>query len=116
MNDAQRDTLFKLYFSSLAEDAYTTAVHNGFHQNPPNVPEKVALIHSEVSELLEAHRSDPMARDQHCPEFLNMEIEAADIVIRVMDLCRSQGLDLAGAIVAKNNFNKTRGYKHGKAY
>lgn len=33
----------------------------GFWQGEPNLAEKVALIHSEASELLEAYRKDPKA-------------------------------------------------------
>lgn len=40
----------------------------------------------------------------------------ADVVIRVMDYCESQGIDLAQAIIAKSAYNKTRPHKHGKQY
>lgn len=75
---------------------------------------KIALIHSEVSEMLEAVRVD--ANDDKLPQYKGVTAEAADVVIRVCDLIGmltitngdSLEYDLAGAIVAKLAFNSTR--------
>jgi NTP pyrophosphatase (non-canonical NTP hydrolase) len=40
-------------------------------------------------------------------------IELADCVIRIADFCGKYGIDLAGAINAKAEYNKTRPIKHG---
>ena len=42
-----------------------------------------------------------------------IEVECADAIIRLMNYCTHCGLDVAGAIVEKNRFNRTRGHKHG---
>ena len=78
--------------------------------------EKVALEHSELSERLERLRKDPNKMDEHCPEFLNLEIEAADLIIRVMDWCGRRNLRIGEAVMAKMKYNATREYKHGKSF
>lgn len=64
----------------------------------------MALIHSEVSEALEAIReNDPQ----------NFEEELADVLIRVLDCAGGLGIDMDAAVRAKLERNKTRGYRHG---
>lgn len=71
-----------------------------------NFGEKIALAHSELSEALEGHRKDLM--DDHLPTRKMVEVELADVVIRVFDLARGFNLDIAGAIAEKIEYNKTR--------
>jgi|SRR5215510_731908 len=76
--------------------------------------EKIALSHSELSEALERYRKNPDAMDEHCPDFLNVEIEFADTVIRILEFCQRRNLRIGEAIIAKHNFNLTRERMHGK--
>ena len=71
-----------------------------------NVPEMLALIHSEVSEGLEGYRKSLM--DDKLPHRSMLEVEMADTVIRIADLCGGLGLDLAGAIIEKLAYNAKR--------
>lgn len=71
-----------------------------------NVPEMLALIHSEVSEGLEGYRKNLM--DDKLPHRSMLEVEMADTVIRIADLCGGLGLDLAGAIIEKLAYNAKR--------
>lgn len=71
-----------------------------------NVPEMLALIHSEISEGLEGYRKNLM--DDKLPHRPMLEVEMADAVIRICDLCGGLGLDLGGAILEKLAFNQTR--------
>lgn len=71
-----------------------------------NFGEVVALMHSELSEALEADRKSLM--DDKLPHLDGRVTEFADCVIRIMDTCEALGLDLAGAIVEKNRYNKSR--------
>jgi NTP pyrophosphatase (non-canonical NTP hydrolase) len=40
-------------------------------------------------------------------------IEIADLVIRVADFCRANGIDLAAAVRYKMAYNETRPHRHG---
>jgi NTP pyrophosphatase (non-canonical NTP hydrolase) len=89
-------------------NAYQTATCKGWHDEPRETGTLLALVHSEVSEALEA--------DRRGDEDLFSE-ELADVCIRIFDLCGSRNIDLEGAIIAKMEKNKSRPYKHGgKAY
>ena len=81
-----------------------------------NISEKLCLIHSEISEALEASRKDINAPDHHIPEFTNFTVELADTVIRALDLAYEYNLPIAEAIVAKHEYNKTRPHRHGKKF
>ena len=67
---------------------------------------KLALVHSEVSEALEGVRKNLM--DDKLPHRPMAEVEMADAVIRILDLCGHEGYDLAGAIEEKLAFNAIR--------
>lgn len=83
----------------------------------PNIPEKLALIHSEISEALEEYRKPGGGLRAVSysaggkPEGFGVEL--ADAVIRIMDLCGYLGLDLGALIKEKHQFNRTRSARHG---
>jgi NTP pyrophosphatase (non-canonical NTP hydrolase) len=74
------------------------------------IPLKLALIHSEISEALEEYR-DGNIETYHRetdgkPE--GFGIELADAIIRILDLAEALDIDLQGAIEQKHAFNVTR--------
>lgn len=71
-----------------------------------NVGELLCLIHSEISEAMEAHRKG--LKDDKLPERPGIEVELADALIRIFDLAGALDLDLAGAVVDKMDFNAKR--------
>lgn len=87
-----------------------------------NFGEVVALMHSELSEALEADRKGLM--DDKLPHRDGREVEFADCIIRIFDTAVAEGLDVAGAFIEKNRYNgdradhkiENRNKKHGKAY
>lgn len=98
---------------AVQELASTTARDAGWYTDPAtgepikrNVGEVIALMHSELSEALEAYRRDLM--DDKLPHRPGIEVEFADCIIRIMDTAAALGLDVAGAVIEKNRFNKER--------
>lgn len=79
-----------------------------------NVGEMIALVHSELSEALEAHRKN--LTDNKLPQYHGTTVEFADAIIRLMDLGYGMGLPVAQAIIDKLAYNRTRPFKHGVAY
>jgi NTP pyrophosphatase (non-canonical NTP hydrolase) len=74
--------------------------------NERNKGELIALMHSELSEALEALRKDRM--DDHLPYRKGEEVELADAIIRILDYAGAFGLDLDGAVKEKLAYNKQR--------
>jgi NTP pyrophosphatase (non-canonical NTP hydrolase) len=79
------------------------------------IPEKLCLIHSEVSEALEDYRNGAMGEGLYegSEKPQGFPSELADIVIRVFDLAGAMEIDLEGAIQRKMAYNKTRAHRHG---
>ena len=112
MQDFQVDFLDDLqeeiYQGNLAA-GWWTDLSTGKIKEKNNVTEilaKLALVHSEVSEALEGVRKDLM--DDKLPHRKMAEVELADAVIRILDLCGHEGYDLAGAMQEKLLYNAQR--------
>lgn len=93
--------------------AHGTAENAGWYRDPKtgeriqrNFGEVVALMHSELSEALEADRKGLM--DEKLPHRPGVEVEFADCIIRILDTAAALGLDVAGALIEKNRFNAQR--------
>lgn len=99
--------------------AHEAAADKGFWDDEhPNLGEKIALIHSELSEALEevraGHAPDEVYEVDGKPE--GLPIELADAVIRIADLCGYYGIDLNAAVDRKFTYNERRPAKHGKQF
>jgi len=97
--------------NALGAEILAVNAANGWNVTTPacwkdtyKVPAVLALIHSEVSEALEAFRKDDAA---------NFREEMADTLIRVLDLSMGLGIDMDAEVSAKLAKNRTRGYRHG---
>ena len=99
--------------NELAKKAFNNAVNHGFYEVPPSIPERIALMHSELSEALEDYRNDKMNLVIEDDKPNGFPSELADVIIRILDLCGYLGIDLDEAVKTKMNYNKTRPYKHG---
>lgn len=101
--------------------------------------QRIALITSEASEALEADRKNKSVNEvryfdeawkntakevsdetfKHSFEGVvkdTMEDEIADILIRVLDFCGANNIDIDFHVQAKLRYNSLRPYKHGKNY
>lgn len=119
--------------NKLSKEIHENNKAKGFYEDKKNIGEMLCLIHSEVSEALEADRKDVFATknilavngwvtDEDFKESFKrgvkdtFEDELADIMIRVMDLAAFKGVDLEQHIKAKMRYNSLRPHKHGKKY
>jgi NTP pyrophosphatase (non-canonical NTP hydrolase) len=106
-----KSTDFINSFNAIANEIHKTAVEKGWWEEERNNGEIIALMHSELSEGLEALRKDLMS--DHIPNYKGIEEELADVIIRIMDMAPARNWRIAEALIEKIEFNKSREYKHG---
>lgn len=78
----------------------------GDKENSLQIPAKLALCHSELSEAMEGARKDLM--DDHLPSRKMLEVELADALIRIYDLAGAYDMDIGGAMAEKLAYNAKR--------
>ena len=100
-------------FRAQQEINFEISDNHGFEDDASyNFGEKLALMHSELSEALEYYRhGDP--ESDHIPGFSGIEEEYADCIIRIMNSAQRHGFRIAEAVLAKQAFNASRPFKHG---
>lgn len=100
----------------IAEAAHFNSTEKGFwSKDQDNDGLKICLIHAELSEMLEGIR-EGNPESKKILGFSSAEEEAADTLIRLLDLCKKRGWRLGEATIAKMLYNSGRPYKHGKEF
>lgn len=124
-----------------AKEIHENAVAHGWWETDRGLPEILMLIVSELSEALEEYRAgrpmvwhecmndgEPCSPDTKCDYLDGAEcsvgdryskpegiaVEVIDALIRILDWCGKEGLDVDELVRVKHEYNKTRPYKHGK--
>jgi len=117
--------------TALSINIHRENVEKGFYEGDKNTGEMLCLIHSEISEALEADRKDSYypgptpaytMPDHEFKDFYDSNIkgtfeeEMADAMIRIFDLCGFKKIDIGAHVAAKLRYNAMRPHKHGKKY
>lgn len=93
-----------------------TNTEKGFRTLPTTHGDRLALIHSEISEALEEIRSGHAPAEIYFGENGKPEgypVELADAAIRIIDEIDRLGLDAEKVLQMKMDFNSTRPHLHG---
>lgn len=113
LTDEENDEFVRL-FDLKMQEAHQCAIDHGWWEDgyeDRNKAEMICLMHSELSEALEALRKDAM--DDKLTQYKGDGVELGDTNIRIFDYCAAFDIPLGRIIVEKMSFNDKRPHKHG---
>lgn len=122
--------------NDLRDKVFANSREKGFWDKERNIGELLMLVVTELSEGLEVHRADGGIKtltegqklslermdDEQFPETFAIMVkdsfqdEMADAIIRILDLCGGNNIDIDWHIKMKMRYNATRSRLHGKTY
>ena len=112
----------------LQTEVWKIAEKKGWHEGDEvSFGDFISNCHAELSEAFEIYRvkgakAIPIVMPFELVEHIShrevggpqgIPIELADVVMRILDFCETNGIPLYQAIEMKMNYNKTRSHRHG---
>lgn len=117
----------------LQNEVWKIAEEKGWHEKEVSFGDFISNCHAELSEAFEIYRKKGDSGIDHVQPFEWLEhtthgkvdmkivastpegipIELADVIMRILDFCETNGISMYQAIEMKMNFNKTREHRHG---
>lgn len=122
--------------NELRDQVFANGQQKGFWDKERNMGEALMLIVTELAEAMEVHRASgtivvpsesykklvEQLSDDEFPQIFKDSVkdtfpdEMADAIIRILDLCGGNNIDIDWHIKMKMRYNATRERLHGKTY
>lgn len=134
-------TIKGISLNDFAREVHVNAVKHGWWEQEAPFAQIIALCHAELSEALEEEREGNPSIYYICPDDgqkckcdgkttrcgwedempdackadgpQGKVIELVDCILRILDYCNKEGIDIEQALEIKHEYNQGRPYKHG---